>query len=119
MAGLDDLDARVAREIAEIVVGRARRRPPRTARVGPVSAQGLPLAVGLLRASEQLPDHPLEGAAFLGQLSFDGALRHTPGIRPMALVAREAGLRRAHGAAPVDGIEVVRSRCWPAWSTSC
>jgi predicted ATPase with chaperone activity len=46
------------------------------------TAYGLPIAIGLLRASAQLPGEPLEGAAFLGELSLDGALRHTPGMLP-------------------------------------
>jgi magnesium chelatase family protein len=91
---------------------RFRRR--RSREVGPVVAYGLPIAVGLLGASEQVPAAPLAGAAFLGELALDGALRHTPGILPMAIVARDGGLRRvyvpaadAHEAGLVDGVEVV------------
>jgi hypothetical protein len=69
---------------------RSRRR--RGYEVGPVVAYGLPIAIGLLRASAQLPGEPLEGAAFLGELSLDGALRHTPGMLPTAMVAREAAV---------------------------
>jgi magnesium chelatase family protein len=74
----------------------------------------LPIAIGLLGASEQVPAGPLLGAAFLGELALDGALRHTPGILPMAMVARDGGVRRvyvpavdAHEAGLVDGVEVV------------
>ena len=80
----------------------------------PCCRAGPPLAVGLLRASAQLPAAPLLAAAFLGELALDGALRHTPGILPMVLVAREAYLRRANAPAPdadeavvVGGVEVV------------
>ena len=89
-------------------------------------AYDLPLAIGLLRASAQLPAAPLLAAAFLGELALDGSLRHTPGILPMVLVAREAGLRRAYvpaadadEAALVDASRSFRSRRWLAWSTNC
>jgi magnesium chelatase family protein len=74
----------------------------------------LPIAIGLLGASEQVPAASLAGAAFLGELALDGALRHTPGILPMAMVARDGGMQRVyvpavdvHEAALVDGLEVV------------
>jgi predicted ATPase with chaperone activity len=61
-----------------------------------------------------VPSGPLAGAAFLGELALDGALRHTPGILPMTIVARDGGVRRvhvpavdAHEAGLVDGVEVV------------
>ena len=49
----------------------------------------LPMAVGILIASEQLPKPDLSKSLFLGELSLDGSLRHTAGILPMALLARE------------------------------
>jgi Subunit ChlI of Mg-chelatase len=72
-------------------------------KVGPVGAQGLPIAIRLLRASAQLPPEPLAGAAFLGELSLDGALRHTPGMLPMVMVAADtwSGHRRTLGWRPV------------------
>ncbi|HEY3109821.1 MAG TPA: YifB family Mg chelatase-like AAA ATPase [Chloroflexota bacterium] len=77
-------------------------------------AYDLPIAVGVLRASAQLPPEPLAGAVFLGELALDGALRHTPGLLPMVIVAREAGVGRAfvpaadaHEAGLVGGVEVV------------
>jgi len=86
----------------------------RCVREGPVVAYDLPIAIGLLGASGQLPAEPLASAAFLGELALDGALRHTAGLLPMVLVAREAGLRRvyvpavdAHEAGLVAGVEVV------------
>jgi hypothetical protein len=65
----------------------------------PVVAQGLPIAVGLLRASEQLPAEPLAGAAFLGELALDGALRHTPGMLPIVMLALARSSPSALGAA--------------------
>jgi magnesium chelatase family protein len=53
----------------------------------------LPIALGILIASGQLkPD--LEDALVLGELSLDGSLRHTNGILPMALLAKEKKFKR-------------------------
>ena len=52
----------------------------------------LPIFVGLLSASGELPLPPADGA-FLGELSLTGAVRGIPGVLPMALAAREAGIR--------------------------
>lgn len=54
----------------------------------------LPMAVGILFASEQLPKQDLTDAVFLGELSLDGSLRHTAGVLPLALLAREKGFRK-------------------------
>jgi len=54
-------------------------------------AYDLPIAVGILLASEQLiadTQHFL----FLGELGLDGTLRHTSGILPMVAVARKVGM---------------------------
>jgi len=56
-------------------------------KVGP--AYDLPIAVGLLVASEQVWPDKVENALFIGELSLDGTLRHTHGILPMAGLARE------------------------------
>ncbi len=48
----------------------------------------LPIALGMLIASEQLRAN-IEDAIFAGELSLDGSLRHTNGILPMALLAKE------------------------------
>jgi magnesium chelatase family protein len=55
-------------------------------KVGP--AYDLPIALGILIASEQLPDKA-GGAIFLGELSLDGALKHTNGILSLAILAKE------------------------------
>ncbi|RJR15437.1 ATP-binding protein [Candidatus Microgenomates bacterium] len=51
----------------------------------------LPIAVGLLIASGQLPKD-VPDAIFIGELSLDGQLRHTNGILPTALMARQEKL---------------------------
>ena len=55
-------------------------------------AYDLPIAVGILAASDQLP---LEAGRqlFLGELSLDGALRHTAGILSMVTLAKDKGIR--------------------------
>jgi magnesium chelatase family protein len=76
----------------------------------------LPIALGLLLASGQVAGD-VEGAAFLGELGLDGALRHVDGVLPMAAVARERGVRTlyvpyedAPEAALVTGVTVVPVR---------
>ena len=58
-------------------------------------AYDLPIAVGVLAASEQLPPGAAD-AVFLGELALDGAVRHVHGVLPMVALARERGLRRAY-----------------------
>lgn len=51
----------------------------------------LPMAAGVLFASEQLPKHDLTKIMFLGELSLDGSLRHTNGILSVVMLAKEKG----------------------------
>ncbi len=51
----------------------------------------LPILVGILTAGEQLPP-PDPDSAFVGELSLSGKLRPIPGMLPMALAARRAGI---------------------------
>ncbi|MBD3639918.1 MAG: YifB family Mg chelatase-like AAA ATPase [Marinobacter sp.] len=48
----------------------------------------LPIALGILAASGQIPEQSLEGCEFVGELSLDGALRPLKGILPAVLAAR-------------------------------
>lgn len=59
-------------------------------------AYDLPIAVGILAASQQVWPDKLEGSLFLGELSLDGALRHTKGILPMAALARAQKFSRIY-----------------------
>lgn len=52
----------------------------------------LPIFVGLLAASEEIPRLPPD-AAFLGELSLTGSLRGVSGVLPMALAAKAAGIK--------------------------
>ncbi len=76
-------------------------------------AYDLPIAVGVLVASEQLfpPD---ERAMFVGELSLDGSVRHVSGVLPMTTLARDQDYRTlfvpavdAPEAALVQGVDVI------------
>lgn len=58
-------------------------------------AYDLPIAVGLLLASEQTHGQ-IEGALFVGELGLDGKLRHTDGVLPMVSVARSHGIETVY-----------------------
>lgn len=52
-------------------------------------AYDLPIAMGILIASEQLPNQELSKSVFLGELSLDGSLRRIWGVLPYSLMVRE------------------------------
>lgn len=49
----------------------------------------LPLAVAVLVALGEIPAESVENFLFIGELTLDGKLRHTRGVLPLALMARE------------------------------
>lgn len=51
----------------------------------------LPIALGILAASGQIPSQSLTSCEFLGELSLDGALRPLKGVLPAVLAARKEG----------------------------
>ena len=74
----------------------------------------LPIALGVLAASGQIPPDILEGALALGELSLDGSVRHVCGVLPAAHMAQSMGLERifvpsvdAAEAALIPDIEVI------------
>ena len=76
------------------------------------SVYDLPLLLAILQASGQLKVS-LEGKAFIGELSLAGAIRPVRGVLPMAIAARDAGIKElyvpaenAEEAAVVGGISV-------------
>ena len=78
------------------------------------TAYDLPIAVGILIASGQIPDEFARGAVFIGELALNGDLRHVPGVLPVATSLRDGDARRlvlpeadAPEAALIDGIEVL------------
>mgnify|MGYP001592354363 FL=1 len=76
----------------------------------------LPIAIGLLLSLERLSldEERLRTMAFLGELAFDGHLRHVSGVLPAAIACRKRGVRtlvvpsvNAPEAALIPGIEVI------------
>jgi magnesium chelatase family protein len=51
----------------------------------------LPIALGVLAATGQLPDRSLEGREFMGELSLGGELRAVRGVLPAALKSASSG----------------------------
>ena len=77
----------------------------------------LPIAVGVLLASDQLPGADVSATTFIGELGLDGRLRPTRGAMAGALAARAGGLDRiivapqnASEIARLPGIAVVSAR---------
>lgn len=77
------------------------------------SAFDLPIAIGLLASGETISDEFLDDTIFLGELSLDGTLRRIKGGLPVAVEAKQKGLKRvilpldsSKEASIVDGIEV-------------
>ena len=54
----------------------------------------LPIAIGVLAASEQVPVDAARGTAFVGELGLDGRIHGTHGVLAGALAARAAGVAR-------------------------
>ena len=76
-------------------------------------AYDLPIAVGLLIASEQIVGD-VSDSLLVGELSLDGSVRHISGILPVANLAREKGYRRLYvpqddalEASLIEGLEVI------------
>jgi magnesium chelatase family protein len=77
-------------------------------------AYDLPIALGILIATEQLSPHLVDDALVVGELSLDGSVRHVRGVLPMAALARQEGFERifvpemdAAEAALIPDVEVI------------
>jgi magnesium chelatase family protein len=77
----------------------------------------LPIAVGMLAASEQLETDQLDNFAMVGELALTGAVRPAKGVLPIALRARADGRagvlvppENAAEAAVVSGLQVIPVR---------
>ncbi len=66
--------------------------PASVRKEGPV--YDLPIAVGVLIATEQLEQESVDDAMIIGELSLDGSVRHVRGILPMAALARAQGYKK-------------------------
>ena len=74
----------------------------------------LPIALGILAASEQMETDQLDNFAIIGELALTGAIRSCRGILPVALRARADGktgilvpVENAAEAAVVEGLQVI------------
>ncbi len=74
----------------------------------------LPIALGILAASEQIPSDALSDYTILGELSLDGKLKPIKGVLPVAINAKKEGFRgiivpaeNASEAAMVEGLDVI------------
>lgn len=78
------------------------------------SAYDLPIALGILAASEQLLTDHLEEYVIMGELALDGELRPIKGVLPIAIQARKEGFKgfilpkqNAQEAAIVNNLDVI------------
>ncbi|MFN7130534.1 MAG: magnesium chelatase domain-containing protein, partial [Myxococcales bacterium] len=74
----------------------------------------LPIALGVLASAGELHPEKLEQHLFAGELALDGAVKPIRGALPLAVAARDAGLKgiyvpraNAREASVVEGIEVL------------
>ncbi|TFG48396.1 MAG: ATP-binding protein, partial [Anaerolineales bacterium] len=65
--------------------------PANVRKEGP--AYDLPMAVGILITTGIIPRGAVDDLLIVGELSLDGTVRHTPGLLPMAAMARDAGFK--------------------------
>ncbi|MDO5112154.1 MAG: YifB family Mg chelatase-like AAA ATPase [Clostridia bacterium] len=77
------------------------------------SMYDLPIAIGLLTATGQLPQTKAGECLFVGELALDGHIRGVAGVLPMLISARAQGVTRAvlpadnvEEAAYIEGVEV-------------
>jgi len=82
------------------------------------SAFDLPIAIGLLSATEVIMENNLNSTIFLGELSLDGRLRHVKGALPITVEAKKKGIKRiilpvdsSKEASIVEGIDVYGIEC--------
>lgn len=78
------------------------------------SSYDLPIAMGILAASEELSTDRLNDYAIMGELSLDGTINPIKGVLPIAIKVKEAGFKgiiipagNACEAAIVEGLEVI------------
>lgn len=78
------------------------------------SSYDLPIALGILKASEQLMSDDLENYVIMGELALDGMLRPIKGALPIAIEARKKGMKgfilpkeNAAEAAIVDNLDII------------
>ena len=77
------------------------------------SAYDLPLAIGILAASDQINNDNLQDYLIMGELSLDGSIQPIKGVLPIAIEARKHGFKgfilpteNAREAAVVNNLDV-------------
>jgi magnesium chelatase family protein len=123
IVGLPDAAVQESRERVKAAVKNAGFQFPRhrvTVNLAPADMRkegpsfDLPIALGVLAASQQLNPAWLEGCLVVGELSLDGSVRHVRGVLPVAALGRESGFKRlivpvedGAEAALLPGLEVI------------
>ena len=123
IVGLPDAAVQESRERVQAAVKNAgiefpRKRiivnlaPASVRKEGP--AYDLPIALGVLVMMGRLPQAACDEALVVGELSLDGSVRHSRGVLPMTVVARQQGFKRifvpqcdANEAALIPDLEVI------------
>ena len=102
IVGLPDAAVQESRERVQSAVKNAGFYYPRkklTVNLAPASvrkegpAYDLPIAVGVLIATQQVDPESMEDTLIIGELSLDGGVRHVKGVLPMAALARQEGYK--------------------------
>src|SRR5512133_574898 len=103
IVGLPDTAVQESRERVQAAIKNAGLFFPRkrvTVNLAPASIRkegpsyDLPIALGVLAMSEQIPPESLAETLVVGELSLDGTVRHVRGVLPMAAVAWQQGFER-------------------------
>jgi magnesium chelatase family protein len=103
IVGLPDAAVQESRERVQTAVKNAGLHFPRhrvVVNLAPASvrkegpAYDLPIALGVIILAGFLPLEAVENTIVVGELSLDGAVRHTRGVLPMAATARSNGFKR-------------------------
>ncbi|MCE7992021.1 MAG: YifB family Mg chelatase-like AAA ATPase [Roseivirga sp.] len=78
------------------------------------SSYDLPIALGILKSSEQITAEALEDYIIMGELALDGSLRPIKGVLPIAIEARNKGFKgfilpkkNANEAAIVNNLDII------------
>ena len=123
IVGLPDLAVKESRERVGTAIKNSGFRVPRGVSVinlapADVRKEGcaldLPIAIGMLAASEQLETDQLDNFVIVGELALTGAVRPCKGVLPVAIRARADGkvgvlvpAENAAEAAVVEGLQVI------------
>ena len=123
IVGLPDAAVQESRERVQAAVKNAGIEFPRKriiVNLAPASVRkegptyDLPIALGVLVMMGRLPQAACDEALVVGELSLDGSVRHSRGVLPMTVVARQQGFKRifvpksdAPEAALIPDLEVI------------